>query len=254
MPDLLTPFIKKCEQDYKEFMGLDDFPAYKIQQKELTIEKAQTQGFDSLAAAFYDISTGHHTLEIWSKAFLPQMNSKYLVFHEFTHILDAETFSCKDKFKHMSNKGYTEYHAAQIDLLTLLGAHRAKQESGYTFSMSQSFETFGGKKTADEFLKMPCIHASELISRDDFPASIEALAITFGLIFNFYGRRSVCKMYASDFEDNADKSKLIEFLGADTIKALDNYMLGWFDTSKVGLIDQLYGRMIISIAQRNHLS
>lgn len=254
MPDLLVQFIKNCEKEYKAFMGIDAFPSYQIRKKELTVEKAQTQGFDSLAAAFYDIPTGGHTLEIWSKAFLPQMNSKYLVFHEFTHILDAETYSCRDKFKHMSSKGYTEYHAAQIDLLTLLGAHKAIQESGFSFSISQSFETFGGKKTADDFLKMPCVHASELISRDDFPANIEMLAITFGLIFNYYGRRSICKMYATDFQDTVDTSRFVDFLGIDTIKALDDYMLGWFAPSKVDLINQLYGHMIISIAQRNHLS
>ena len=106
----------------------------------MTLEKPLKQGFDA-PAAFYDIPTGNHTLEIWSKLSLPQMNAAYLVFHEFTHIQDAEVYSQRDKFKHMSNKGYTEYHVAQIDFMKLLGAKSIAEP--FSFSMKQSVETFG---------------------------------------------------------------------------------------------------------------
>lgn len=253
MPSLLINFIKKCEEEYKEFMGIDTFPLYQIRQKEMTLDKTKTQGFDCIAAAFYDISTGTHTLEIWSKAFLPEMNSKYIVFHEFTHILDANTYSDRDSKKHMSNKGFTEYHAAQIDFLTLLGAEKIMQESAFSFSMNQSFDTIEGKETAEDFLKKPLVHASNLISRDDFPANIETLTTTLGLIFNYYGRRSICKMYATDFNDNADKSGFIDLLGTNIIKDLDDYMLGWFNSSRVAIIDKWYYERATFIAIQNHL-
>lgn len=106
---LLKQFIKKCESDFMCFCGIDTFPPYNVVSKEMTLDKSKKEGFDSVASAFYDVSTGAHRLEMLSKLYLPQMNAEYLVFHELTHILDAETYSQKDKCKNVANKGYTEY-------------------------------------------------------------------------------------------------------------------------------------------------
>ena len=100
-------------EDYKKFVGISAFSDFTIKSKEMTLEKSTTQGFDAPAAVFYDVPTGKHSLEIWSKLYLPQMNVQYLVFHEFTHICNAEVYFLKDKVKHMSNKGCTEIHTAQ---------------------------------------------------------------------------------------------------------------------------------------------
>ena len=56
-----------------------------------------------------------------------------------------------------------------------------------------------------------------------------------GAIFNYYGRRSICKMYATDYIDEADTSVIAGFISEDTVKALDAFMLGWLDTGKVSL-------------------
>lgn len=248
----IEDYVKSCIDNYKKFMGIERFPEFTVKSKEITLEKSQTQGFDSPAAVFYDVQSGSHLLEIWSKLSLLQMNAEYLVFHEFTHILDAETYSLKDKVKHMSNKGYTEYHAAQIDFMKLLGAKNITDS--FSFNMGKKFDTFEGTKSAKEFVDMPLNLSTELINRTDFPANIETLATAMGTIFNYYGRRSICKMYAVDYTDNADVSAVSSFLGEDTVKALDSYMLGWFDANKVGLIDELYKRMILTFASRYHLS
>ena len=248
----ITDFVQSCIDDYKHFVDIESFPSFDVKRKEMTLEKSLKQGFDAPAAAFYDIPTGNHTLEIWSKLSLPQMNAAYLVFHEFTHIWDAEVYSQRDKLKHMSNKGYTEYHAAQIDFMKLLGAKSIAEP--FSFSMKQSVETFGGTKTAKEFVDMPRNLANELISREDFPANIETLATTMGAIFNYYGRRSICKMYATDYIDEADTSVIAGFIGEDTVKALDAFMLGWLDTGKVSLLDALYRKMIVSLVRRNKLA
>ena len=97
----ITDYVRSCVDDFKHFVGIDSFPVFDVKSKEITIEKSLKQGFDSTAAVFYDIPTGRHTLEIWSKLSLPQMNAEYLVFHELTHIWDAEVFSQRDKLKHM---------------------------------------------------------------------------------------------------------------------------------------------------------
>ena len=239
-------------EEYKAFVGISDFPSFSIKSKEITTEKSKKQGFDALAAVFYDISTGVHSLEIWSRLYLPQMNAKYLVFHEFTHIWDAEVYSLKDKVKHMSNKGYTEYHAAQIDFMKILGA--ANIYEPFSFDINHKIETFTGTKTAKDFVEMPLNLATELIMRPDFPANIETLATTMGSIFNYYGRRSICKMYAVNYDDTADAKAIASFLGNDTVKALDEYMLGWFEKNKVSLIDELYRMMVLTFASKYNLS
>ena len=239
-------------EDYKKFVGISAFPDFTIKSKEMTLEKSTTQGFDAPAAVFYDVPTGKHSLEIWSKLYLSQMNAQYLVFHEFTHIWDAEVYSLKDKVKHMSNKGYTEFHAAQVDFMRILGARNIYEP--FSFDMGQRIETFGGTKKAKDFVEMPLNLATELITRSDFPANIETLATTMATIFNYYGRRSICKMYADNYADDSDTSTIASFLGADTIKALDAYMLGWFDKNKVSLIDELYKKMVLTFVSKYNLS
>lgn len=120
--------------------------------------------------------------------------------------------------------------------------------------MNQKIETFSGTKTAKDFVDMPLNLATKLITRSDFPASIEILATTLATIFNYYGRRSICKMYAANFDDVGDTSTIKYFLGTDTIKALNAYMLGWFDKNKVSLIDELYKKMILTFVSKYNLS
>lgn len=252
MKEPIISFVKSCEDEYKKFVAIENFPNYQVVSKEITIEKSQRQGFDSPAAAFYDIPTGAHTMEIWSMLFLPNMNAKYLVFHEFTHIWDAEKYSRKDKVKHMSNKGFTEYHAAQIDFLKLLGAKGISQQ--LSFSMDQSFETIGGRKSANEFVEMPRSLAIKLISRQDFPADLETLATTIGAIFNYYGRRSICKMYATDYMQETENDVIESFIGTNVVKVLDAFMFGWFDDNKVAILDAFYQKMIFTLARRYKLA
>lgn len=231
-------------------MGMDSMPSYQIVPKDVSLQLAINQGFESPAAVSYDLSSGTHILKIWST--VPMLYADYLVFHEFTHILDAETYSKRDKLKHMANRGYTEYHAAQIDFMKLLGVKSINEP--FSFSMRKSLKTYGGTKTAAEFLMEPHIHATELINRQDFPANLETLATTFGVIFNYYGRRSICKMYAIDYIEKVDNSSIIKLIKKETVEALNNFMYGWFDNNRVSAIDQLYQQMAISLVQQYHLA
>ena len=248
----ITNYVQSCVDDFQSFVGIDSFPDFKIITKEMSLEKATQQGFGAPAAALYDSSKGLHSLEIWSKLYLPQMNAKYLVFHELTHIWDAEVYSQKDKTKHISNKGYTEFHAAQIDFMQVLGAKNIL--TPFSFDMNQKVETFSGTKTAREYLDEARLLATSLIQRTDFPANIETLSVTLGVIFNYYGRRSICKMYANDYNDDTDMSVISCLIMEQTVSALNNFMLGWMEPERIALVDQLYYRMAISIAQQYHLA
>ena len=61
-------------------------------------------------------------------------------------------------------------------------------------------------------------------------------------------------MYADNYADYMETSTIEYFLGADTIKALDAYILGWFDKNKVSLIDKLYKKMVLTFVSKYNLS
>lgn len=248
----ITNYVRLCVDDFKAFVGINEFPKFKVIPKELTLDKAMHQGFDAPASAFYDVSNGLHSLEIWSKLSLPQMNAKYLVFHELTHIWDAELYSQKNKIKHVSNKGFTEFHAAQIDFMQVLGAENIN--TPISFDMDKKVETFSGTKTAKVYLDEARKLATDLIRRTDFPANIETLSTTLGAIFNYYGRRSICKMYAENYEDDADMSVISSLIKEQTVTALNSFMLNWMNPGQVAIVDALYYRMAVSIAQQYHLT
>lgn len=249
---LFNDYIKNCEKNYKQFMRIDKFPSYELVCKNITIEKSQKQGFDSIGTAHYNILDGTHHLEFWLKIKDIQPDGDYVVFHEMTHILDAEQYAQKDKMKFLSNHGYTEYHASQVELMLLLKADNINDT--ISFSMNDKVETIGGTKTVFEFEQAPRLHAIELINRNDFPADIATLKTTLGLVFNYYGRRSICKMFATDYNDNDDNSIISKLIHSGTMNLLNSFMTGFFNDAKVDLLDSLYQKIILSLVQTYNLN
>lgn len=80
--------------------------------------------------------------------------------------------------------------------------------------------------TTEEFVIAAHDTATNLINRSDFPADVETLSITFGLIFNYWGRRSFCKMYAIDYVENVDNEAIKKCKGKKSYKGLDVLMDG----------------------------
>ncbi len=208
---------------------------------------ANKKGFGSFASHHYDIQTGTHFLYVWSDMYQPQLHAEYLLFHEFTHILDTEMYVQKDKIKNVMYKGFLEYHAGQIDFLKVLGVE--KIDMSFNFSMKQMCETVCGPKVAEEFVIEAYDTSTNLINRSDFPADVETLATTFGLIFNYLGRRSTCKMYAVDYVEKVDNKVIENFIGKEPFKALNIFMNGWLAEDHIKLIGEFYFKMVISKTQ-----
>ena len=110
--------IKEYEKEYIEFMEIEKLPQYKIDFFEINVEESDAAGFASAAQAYYNTKTDEHILRICKSSEIP----RYIVFHEFTHILDTEMYAKQDSWKYMALSGYTEYHAAQVELMIMLGA------------------------------------------------------------------------------------------------------------------------------------
>ena len=244
-------YIKECEEAYKKLLGLESFPEYNIKYKTITMKKSEQQGFDSFATAYYDIPSRKHLLEIWDNLYMLGNAGTHVVFHELTHVLDDELFVRGDKIKYLSNHGFTEYHASQIEMMKLLGAVTISQ--GITFSMGDTIDTVSGRKNILEYVMAPHALATELIDRADFPVDFETLKCTLSVIFNYYGRRSICKMYANDYREEVDNATIEKLITPTVVTFLNGYMTGWLNQASIDDLGDLYGRMIVSLATKFHL-
>ena len=90
--------IKEYEKEYIEFMEIEKLPQYKIDFFEINVEESDAAGFASAAQAYYNTKTDEHILRICKSSEIP----RYIVFHEFTHILDTEMYA-KDYTEEVDN-------------------------------------------------------------------------------------------------------------------------------------------------------
>lgn len=239
--------LKLYETEFKTFMGIKDFPSYCLQTKISTIEIADKQGFEVAASTHYQVETRKHSLTISENLVL----AKYLIFHEFTHMLDSEMYVNGDKVRYMGISGYTEYHASQIELLQLLGAESSSDN--IRFSMNNTIETFSGYKSVQQYINEKQQHAIELFSRKDFPSDINTLKSAVGILFNYFGLRSICEMYAIDYNENINNQAYLKFIPTQQFTIINNLMHGWLDSAKIDLSIIFYNSVMMSLIKENKL-
>lgn len=239
----ITKQLSTYVDEYVEFMGIEQFPKYALQTQEASKSTADSQGFEVAAATFYQPLTGQHTLLVSTNLCL----SKYLMFHEFTHMLDSELYVNGDKMRYAGLSGYTEYHASQVELAQLLGAKTI--DTVPSFSMNTVVSTFGDKKSVSQYVQEKYQHAIDLFSRNDFPANVNTLKSAFGVLYNYWGLRSICEMYATDFTETIDNSAFLKYIPTLNFTLMNNLMHGWLDNAKIDLSIPLYTNTIIPIIQ-----
>lgn len=227
--------------EYKAFMGIGHFPKYSLQTKSISMAAADTQGFETVASAFYQPLTGQHTLVISTN----QCLSKYVMFHEFTHVYDSEQYVNGDKVRYLGLSGYTEYHASQVELAQLLGAKTI--DAIPTFSMNTIISTFTKENSVLQYVQDKYQHAIDLFSRPDFPANINTLKSAFGVLYNYWGLRSICEMYSTDFVETIDNAAFLKFIPTMNFTLINNLMHGWLDKIKIDLSISLYANTIMPI-------
>lgn len=244
-------FIKQLNtyvNEYIDYMGIEYFPKYTLQFKEVSLLKAESQGFDSVAQTFYKVDTGQHTLCISTNLCL----TKYLIFHEFTHILDSELYVNSDKIRYAGLSGYTEYHASQVELAQLLGAKTI--DAIPSFSMNTIISTIAGEKTVAQYVQEKYQHAIDLFERRDFPANLNTLKSAVGVLYNYWGLRSICEMYSIDFKETINNGIFLKFISTMNFTSTNNLMHGWLDKTKIDLSIPLYANIIISIIREYELA
>ena len=239
--------IKEHEGKFKRFMGIKTFPQYTVYTKEVSFWIADSQGYDSAAVTHYDIQSNSHTLTISTNLTL----CEYLMFHEFVHMLDSELYVKNDKTRYLGLSGFTEYHASQIELLALLGMNSINDKP--SFSMDTIVHTFSGDKSVRQYISEKQQHAIELFSRSDFPSSIETLKSSFGVLYNYWGLRSICEMYATDYTENVQNQSFLNYFPTDVFVLLNRLMRGWLNDSAIEKSIPLYANMLIKLAKEYKL-
>ena len=73
------------------------------------------------------------------------------------------------------------------------------------------------------------------MNRTDFPRDIEALKTTVGVLYNYFGVRSICKMYAKDYTEEVDNTIIIQKLSKVLFEEINSFMVGWFNEAQVEL-------------------
>lgn len=240
--------LKIYEKEYKVFMDIQEFPKYDLSTKKASLYLANTQGFDSVATTSYQPKIKKHSLHISTNLSI----EKYVLFHEFTHMLDSEIYANGDSIRYAGISGFTEYHASQVELLQLLGVDRVNEK--ISFSMNTIITTIAGEKSVYQYVKEKQQHAIELFSRTDFPADLNTLKSAFGVLYNYYGLRSICEMYAVDYTEEIANEAFLKSIPTQQFVVMNRLMHGYLSNEQIELCMKVYLEIIFPLIKEYNLA
>ena len=215
-------------------MNIHNFPTFTIIATEVSEKELLLRNYSSAASATYESSTQKHELVVRTN--IPK--EKYIFFHEFTHMLDAEQYVDNQKISNKGLSGYTEYHAAQVELMQLLGAKSINDD--ISFTMNSPLVTIGGTKSVSQYVEEKFQHATELFESTEITNNEQYCMDSLGVLFNYFGLRSICKMYSSDYSENVSFGAFVKYISTYYFYFLNNHMSGWFDKDKIIQCHNIY--------------
>ena len=197
--------------DYKQFMKTDSFPQFDVQYYTPDMRADYIYG----ARAEYDLNTRAHTL------LLPERYevSRFLLFHELTHILDMELLATGERNHDYCLTGYMEYHASQVELMVIMGAESVKDK----ISFSLQNHVVKSEWTIEQYLKNKLDTALRLITACNQQTRKDGL----DAFFNFLGLKSVCVMFSTDYEDRHSYRQIADRIPSHLLMELKRTFSGW---------------------------
>lgn len=232
--NLLANEIMDYQKDFSNFMDIHSFPSFTIITTEVSEKELELRGYAPAASASYESSTQKHELVVRTN--IPK--EKYLFFHEFTHMLDAEQYVANQIISNKGISGFTEYHASQVELIQLLGAKSINDS--ISFTMDSPIVTIGGTKSVSQYIEEKFQLATELFSSTEIPNNEQYCMDSLGVLFNYFGLRSICKMYSVDYSENVSFGAFVKYISTYYFYALNNHMCGWFDGAKIIQCHNIY--------------
>lgn len=152
---------------------------------------------------------------------------------------------------YFKNRGFTEYHAAQVELLKMLGANTVEEE--LSFSLSKPVTTIDGELTILEYILSSRDGARQFISKANFPNNLESFSTGIGMIFNHLGRVSICRLYASDYKSFKDELEDFtfekSFLG-DEFEIIIKIAEGLLKKENIWIFGELYSQMALKLYKK----
>ena len=196
---ILRGQINKVKSKYSSFMGGVTLPRMTLHL--LDIEEIKKEL--SWATVKYNPNDDTYELLVFDQLFNPQIvvNGEYIIFHEFTHALDISLYGTKDQKKYNELRGYLEYHAAQVEMLALLGAQQFTLD--ISFSLADTVTDVDGEKSVLEYLEHGLEIVNEAIRKPTFKSNMEEVFHAVGALYNHLGRVSVCQLASTDYEKHA---------------------------------------------------
>lgn len=172
----------------------------------------------NLARTGFDFSCKTHCLRLPSE----QNVSKEDIYTAFTQILDTEKFVKGNEERYTCSQGFREYHAAQVLFKCFLGDE--KYNDSRPFSMTNVIRE---DSTADDYVREKYKRAAVAFS-DTRSASAEGdLLNSLLALYHFLGVKSVCEMYAVDFDRSKyDMTVFADKLSPAVFNKIDNHMHG----------------------------
>ncbi len=89
------------------------------------------------------------------------------------------------------------------------------------------------KNSIKEYLYSKYQFVVDVMSRADFPVNIETLKTTLGVLYNYFGLHSICKMYANDYDEQVNNTAIIKIILRQQFILMNIFMECWFDKPKV---------------------
>lgn len=218
-------------EQYKQFMKIDSFPAFTLGSFTLDISGNSF----SVAKAEYSFIPPKHKLLLPANYDIP----KFMLFHELTHILDAERYSNGEKSHDYWLTGYMEYHASQVELMEALGAQTI--DDAITFSMLDHIN--GMQWTVQQYVNNKLETAKKMIVDSSPTMRIDGLNV----FFNFLGLKSICVLFATDYSENYTYQEILTRMSTLQLSAIKSTMQGFsVDVEKTVMLYAQVERTIIT--------
>ncbi|MDO4798213.1 MAG: hypothetical protein Q4A01_09375 [Coriobacteriales bacterium] len=246
---MLISYIKRMESSYRDFMGGVSLPQMELQTMSLEEMRAQLAN----AEVIYNPTTNAYTFRVFEQINHPAIakDCEYIIFHEFTHALDISRYGAGNRDKYNQLRGYLEYHASQVELMKMLGASTFHQT--IEFSLLDKVCDTNGEVTVLEFIEQGMNATSELMSKPDFKQNLNLVFHAVGTLYNYLGRISICRMYATDFDaySSALEQKCAGegLFGSEMWKSIRTLFNGMMTDSLIDLGGMLYYGSLLQLCR-----
>ena len=208
---MMSDYISQVVEQYKSFMKIDSFPTFTTEYYEL--EEGGT--YSHIAKAEYSIPDNKHKLLLTRNICIP----KWVLFHELTHMLDMERYRNGDYNHDFCLSGYMEYHAAQVELMEMVGAESV--EASISFSMNDYVDEI--QETVQQYVDNKLEIAQSLMESHEKEEKKDGISA----LFNFFGLKSICSIYATDYADNYSYQRVSMCMSSCLFTATRVFMTGW---------------------------